>query len=317
MKILFITSTRIGDVILSTGLLEYLRKTNTDVEFTIACGPAAAPLFEEFPGLKRLLILDKMIFSLHWLRLWGYTIANFWDIIIDLRNAPISYALLRKRRYGIPRKFVNDLRVKKISETLKLSEIASPKIHPSAKAVKLSNQIIPFNCQVLAVGPTANWRAKTWESNYFAELISRLTASSGILPNAYVLLLGREDERPSALNLIDLIPENKLIDLVGGVDLLTAYACLTKSSFYIGNDSGLMHLAAASGIPTLGLFGPTREELYAPWGENTATVRTSIPYQEIFPKKFDHRTSGSLMNSLSVDKVEQAAINLWNQSKRD
>jgi len=96
MKVLFITSTRIGDVILSTGLLEYLRKTNTDVEFTIACGPAAAPLFDEFPGLKRLLILDKMIFSLHWLRLWAYTIANFWDIIIDLRNAPISYALLRK-----------------------------------------------------------------------------------------------------------------------------------------------------------------------------------------------------------------------------
>ena len=317
MKVLFITSTRIGDVILSTGLLEYLRKINTDVEFTIACGPAAAPLFEEFPNLKRLLILDKMIFSLHWLRLWFYTIGNFWDIVIDLRNAPISYALLRKRRYGIPRNFINDLRVKRISKTLKLSEIAPPKIYASAKAFELSTQIIPSSSQVLAIGPTANWRAKTWESSYFAELILRLTAPSGILPNAYILLLGRDDERPSALNLIHSIPENKLIDLVGGADLLTVYACLSKASFYIGNDSGLMHLAAASGIPTLGLFGPTREELYAPWGKSAATVRTSIPYQEIFPENFDHRTSGSLMNSLSVDKVEQAAINLWNQSKRD
>ena len=317
MKVLFITSTRIGDVILSTGLLEYLRQKNTNVEFTIACGPAAAPLFEEFPSLKRLLILDKMIFSLHWLRLWFYSISNVWDIVIDLRNAPVSHVLFRKRRYGISRKYNNDLRVKRISKTLKLSEIASPKIYPSAKALELSSQIIPNNCKILAIGPTANWRAKTWESDCFAELITRLTCSSGILSGAHILLLGREDERPSALNLIGSIPKNKLIDLVGGVDLLTAYACLSKSSFYIGNDSGLMHLAAASGVPTLGLFGPTREELYAPWGENTATVRTSIPYQKIFPENFDHRTSGSLMGSLSVDVVEQAVINLWNKLKRD
>ena len=67
MNILFVTSTRIGDAILSTGLLEHLRSRNTGINVTIACGPSAAPLFYDLPGLKQIIILDKMILSLHWL----------------------------------------------------------------------------------------------------------------------------------------------------------------------------------------------------------------------------------------------------------
>ena len=76
-----------------------------------------------------------------------------------------------------------------------------------------------------------------------------------------------------------------------------------------------MHLAAVSGIPTLGLFGPSPKELYAPWGQFCDVVTTSIPYEEIFSKNFDHRVSDTLMDSLSVDSVEKAAHRLWNRSK--
>ena len=77
-----------------------------------------------------------------------------------------------------------------------------------------------------------------------------------------------------------------------------------------------MHLAAASGVPTLGLFGPTQETLYAPWGEHTGVVRTQIPFAEIFPAEFDHRTSDSLMDSLTVDSAEEGARALWQRSNR-
>ncbi|MGY9001524.1 MAG: glycosyltransferase family 9 protein, partial [Rhodospirillales bacterium] len=133
--------------------------------------------------------------------------------------------------------------------------------------------------------------------------------------NSYVLLLGRDDERPMIQRLINSIPDDRLIDLIGRIDLLTAYACLKRSAFFIGNDSGLMHLAAASGTPTLGLFGPTQEELYAPWGDNTAIVRTTVPYQEIFPENFEHRTSESLMDSLTVDMVYEGAQTLWQRTR--
>ena len=68
-------------------------------------------------------------------------------------------------------------------------------------------------------------------------------------------------------------------------------------------------------VPTLGLFGPTQESLYAPWGNNAMTVRTTVPFQNIFPDNFDHRTSESLMDSLTVDMVEEAIIKLWEKSE--
>ena len=65
----------------------------------------------------------------------------------------------------------------------------------------------------------------------------------------------------------------RFINLAGKVDLLTAYAALKRADLFIGNDSGLMHIAAAAGIPTIGLFGPSDERRYGPWGENTVAVR--------------------------------------------
>ena len=72
---------------------------------------------------------------------------------------------------------------------------------------------------------------------------------------------GAEWERDAARPLLDAVPPGRLVDLVGTIDLPTAHACLGRCAFYLGNDSGLMHIAAASGTPTLGLFGPSSEIL--------------------------------------------------------
>ena len=315
MNILFVTSTRIGDAILSTGLLEYLRAENTEINVTIACGPAAAPLFDEFPGLKQIIVLDKMILSLHWLRLWFLTIGTHWDIVVDLRNAPVTLMLRCRKRYTLPRGGNNNRRVEQIAGVLNLTEVVAPKLWTNEYYDNLAKELLPRGKKILAVGPTANWQAKTWRQEYFAELIERLTSPTGILSDSCVLLMGRDDERPMVQRLIRSIPGDKLVDLIGRIDLLTAYACLRRSAFYIGNDSGLMHLAAASGTPTLGLFGPTKEELYAPWGKNTAVVRTTVPFDNIFPENFEHRTSESLMDSLTVDMAYDAAQALWERTR--
>jgi heptosyltransferase-3 len=98
--------------------------------------------------------------------------------------------------------------------------------------------------------------------------------------------------------------------------LLEAFACLKCCDFYVGNDSGLMHLAAVANIPTLGLFGPSPKELYAPWGEFCDVVTTSIPYEDIFSKNFNHRESDTLMDSLSVGSAERAARDLWRRKHK-
>jgi len=80
---------------------------------------------------------------------------------------------------------------------------------------------------------------------------------------------------------------------------------------FIGNDTGVMHIAAAMGTPTLGLFGPSRPEHYAPWGPRTAVVRTAKSYDELVGAPgYDHRTTDTLMDTLSVDMAEAAARRL-------
>ena len=98
-----------------------------------------------------------------------------------------------------------------------------------------------------------------------------------------------------------------LIDLAGRTELMTAFACLERARLYIGNDSGLMHMAAASGAPTLGLFGPSPDLHYAPYGPDCAVARTPESYEELMPPGFDVNITHTLMGNLAIDTVEQAA----------
>ena len=118
-------------------------------------------------------------------------------------------------------------------------------------------------------------------------------------------------ERPQAAPLLAALPPGRIIDLVGRTDLLTAAAVLRRCALFIGNDTGLMHLAAASGTPTLGLFGPSPVGQYAPWGRFTGVALTSLSGIALFPPGFDHRATDTLMDSLPVAAVERAARDLW------
>ena len=305
------TAMRVGDAVLSTGLLNHLIMRYPNAQFTIACGPAAAAIFESVPGLERLIILDKMLLSLHWLRMWLICLGSFWDLIVDLRNAPMTYILPTRMQKHLGRPRAKMHRVVHIASVLGLQDSPpSPKMWLSSEHHDLAADLIPDQGPVLAIGATANWDAKMWAPEKFSELIERLSVGPGLLKNCRVALFGRDDERPKILGVIESIPAERRLDFVGNLTLMEVFACLERCHFFVGNDSGLMHIAAVSGIPTLGLFGPSKEALYSPWGDNCATVRTPESFDNIHPPKFDHRKSVSLMGNLTVDIVEAASKKL-------
>ncbi|MDA0656585.1 MAG: glycosyltransferase family 9 protein, partial [Proteobacteria bacterium] len=149
-------------------------------------------------------------------------------------------------------------------------------------------------------------------------LVTRLRAPDGLLPDARVAVIAAKAERDQAHSVLEAIPMPKRIDLVGATDLATLGACLRRTSLFIGNDSGLMHMAAAAGTPTLGLFGPSRESLYAPWGPHTGWVRTPESFDQLTgAPDYDHRTTDTLMDGLSVEMVEDGARQLWQRTPKD
>ena len=98
MQILFITSSRVGDAILTTGILKYLTDRYQTAKFTIACGPVAKGLFDNVPGLEEVITMRKDSFLGHWRRLYFSTLSKHWDLVVDLRGSAIAWFLPTKKR---------------------------------------------------------------------------------------------------------------------------------------------------------------------------------------------------------------------------
>jgi heptosyltransferase III len=314
MDVLFVTATRIGDAVLSTGLLGHLIERHPRIRLTIAAGPVAAPLFEAVPGLERLIVVEKRPWALHWLALYAAVGARRWDLIVDLRGSALAWTVRSRQRKVVAKGDEREHRVRQLGRVFDLDPPPAPRLWTSAAHEREAALLVPAGAPVLAIGPAANWRGKQWRAKRFAELAERLTAAEGPLPGARVAVLAAAHERTQALPLLAAIPSHRLIDLVGRVDLLTAAAALRRSALFIGNDTGLMHIAAAAGTPTLGLFGPSPIEKYAPWGSRAAVVRTADPPETMFGPGFNHLTTDTLMDSLSVDMAEAAACRLWRRA---
>lgn len=316
-RLLFVTSTRIGDAVLSSGLLAHLVGTMPGVRVTVACGALAAPLFSGLPELERLIIMDKRRWGGHWLDLWRQVATTRWNVVVDLRRSALAWCLPVAGRRLVPGRDTAALhRVRAAGALVGLvDDPPSPVLWTTGDDEQEACQMIPDGSTVLAVGPSANWPAKIWCAERFAELVARLTAPDGILPGARVALFGAPDERHQAEQVARTLPSDRCLDLVGRLSLPVAGACLRRCSFYVGNDSALMHMAAAAGIPTLGLFGPSDECLYGPWGPNAAFVRTPETLQTIYPPGFDHRKTGTLMDGLAVESVFNAACQLWRRTR--
>lgn len=315
MKILFITATRIGDAVLSFGLVAHLAAQYPGARFTIACGAPAAPLFEAVPGLDRLIVIEKKPFHSHWLSLWVACIGHRWDRVYDLRGSMLARLIWSRERHIGDYRDDSIHRVAELGRLIGVSPPPAPMLSLSDEARAAAAQLVPDGRPVLAIGPTANWGGKQWPADRFAALAQRATEGGGLLDGARVAVLGAESEREMAQPVLNSLAPDQRIDLIGQ-SLPVAAACIERSTFYVGNDSGLMHIAAATGTPTLGLFGPSPEERYGPWGDHCASVRTDEGFKElVLSPDFDHRSHKSLMTGLSVDKAYEALANLYTSVK--
>ncbi|MCC9620200.1 glycosyltransferase family 9 protein [Thalassospira sp. MA62] len=311
MRLLFITSNRLGDAVLSTSVLRHYVETHPGIRVTVACGPVAAPIFRAVPGLERIIEMPKQKRGRHWWQLWKSVVLNWWNIIVDLRGSATAYVLPGWKRVVLSGNDDDVHRVTQMARMIGRSDALYPKVWTDKKHQDRAKALLPDDGRkVLAIGPSANWGGKTWAADRFVELIKRIRAKDGLLPEAHVLLVGAPNERDAAKPVIDALAQDDRTVIFGDEDLLTVQACLERSDLYIGNDSGLMHMAAAAGIPTLGLFGPTREENYGPCGPIAAHVRTDMSHHEIWSSGATWRSHDSLMGSLSVDKVVTAATQL-------
>jgi heptosyltransferase II len=121
--------------------------------------------------------------------------------------------------------------------------------------------------RVVALAPGAVGPSKRWPAAAYADLARRLVAEG-----AAIWVLGGPAEAPLARIVADVGPQVR--DLTGN-DLRNAIIALAGADAAVSNDSGLLHVAAALGTPSIGIFGPTSPWHWAPLNRLAATIETT------------------------------------------
>jgi ADP-heptose:LPS heptosyltransferase len=316
--ILFITATRIGDAVLSSGLIRFLADQIPNARFTIVSGPLAAPLFAHVPGLDRVIVMEKGKGKGHWFKLWNQVRHKKWGLVVDLRGSGTALFLRREKR-AIWKKSSDTLhKVIDAARVLKLEgDPPAPHLYITPEVQALADQLLAARQNraakgetdgpILAVGPASNWVGKIWPIERFAQTAQQLLGPGGPLEGGRLMILGGPGDERMVEELRMASARGRYIDLTGKVDLLTAYAALKRADLFIGNDSGLMHIAAAAGVPTLGLFGPSDERRYGPWGPWTKAVRGPRSFEQFLAVDPDLSQAIRHMSDLPVTTVVKAA----------
>lgn len=294
MRILFITPSRIGDAIISCGILERLRLDYPKARFTIACGPLTSDLFSRFPALERLIIFEKRSYDRHWLGLWARLAPHIWDLAVDARGSAVTLMLVAYKRRIIRGGRRPGRRYMQLGAALGYNPAPIPAVWTNPEDDKKALALLGDG-PLIALAPTASWQGKVWPAARFVALFQALAAR---IPHARAVILGGpgEVEATMVAPVVQSLPN--ALNLVGRLTLPEVAACLRHVTLFIGNDSGLMHLAAAVGTPTLGLFGRSKASEYAPAGRNAMMIEAPGPEGE------------APMEGLSVEDVAAAAFKL-------
>lgn len=148
---------------------------------------------------------------------------------------------------------------------------------------------------------------RRWPPERYALLARRLVAENG----ARVVLIGSRSEAPytgAVASQVGDVPAGQLADLSGRLSIGGLHALLAQAEAFVSNDSGPMHLGAALGTPTIGLFGPETPIMYRPIGSRASWLYDPPPCSpciNVHENKFAVCWRGRpecLMN-LSVDDV--------------
>ncbi len=305
MKILFICSNLIGDTILSSGVINHFIDQNKGANLTFVVGPTAAPLLKNYKNIENIIIFKKRKFNLHWLNIFQKTFSTKWDIVIDFRSSIISHILRNKKKY-IFKKHHNIHHIDQLKSSFGFN--CSNLIIPTSDYEKnKANQNMDSSYKHIVIFPGGNWSPKLWPAEKFNETMKLLLEK---YDNIKFILVGSLKEKNKFYNqLIKNINENLIIDLFGyNLTLTSAY--MKKSNIFIGNDSGLMHLAVASKLRVISLFGPTDDKVYGPYGDKNIVIRTSESFDYFKSLKIDGNKS--YMNSIKPEIVLKQCVKIIN-----
>ena len=275
-KILLITLSNIGDAVMTTPVLEALHQRYPQAVIDIVTDARASDLFTHCPYRGTTLNKDKQAGWRGTLALVRQLRHTRYDLVVDLRTDGLTL-LLRTRQRLTRRKartsghHAVERHFSVVAEHLDHTDIPATRLWLSPTEQAFARQqlsVLPAQ-RWLALAPGARWQPKRWPTQNFRTLVEQLQNEF----NA-VILLGDSSEISICADLGKNLPL-PVTNLAGKTNLLQTAAILEQARLFVGNDSGPGHMAAATGTPTVTLFGPGDPARYHPWHPQARWVQSS------------------------------------------
>lgn len=309
MKILIIHTAFIGDIVLSTPLIQRLKDMYPDSVIDYLTLPANKSIIDNNPNLNEIILYDK--------KGKDKGIRGFFRILKILKEKKYDYAV-------IPHRFIRSIALAKLARIPKIVgfDVASgawmldKKVHYDMKKheverlldlVDYEGERIPIRIyptdenkmkirnileksgyeeatqKIIVVAPGSQRPEKMWPIEKYREVIQRLSEDS----KNVIVITGSKVEKGLPLK----FSKRNVIDLRGEINLLEFSALLSYADVVVGNDSSPIHIASGFEKPfVIGIFGPGKRSLgFFPWKEKSNVIEDNEFYENNIVKIPEHQ----------------------------
>lgn len=278
-KILVISLSNIGDIVLTFPVIDVLKRDFPDARLDVVIGPKGESLLKGNPLINRLYLYRKRQPGLLMLRWMIELRRERYDLVVDLRHTAIPFLIAPRYRTAL-------LQVRKKDQHMRLQHLgrlnaiypfsAAP---PEKIAIFISEEDrafidcrirnkIPADKSLIVVSPGAAAGNKRWPEEGFAKICDVLVERHG----AAIVFVGDGNDTPVVGRIASRM-QHPALDLSGQTTLTQLAYLLSLCSLVVTNDSAPMHIASYGNAPVVALFGPTDPAKYGPWSSMSFIVK--------------------------------------------
>jgi heptosyltransferase-2 len=304
MKILIELPTWLGDCVMATPAIENIVNFYNDVEITFIGSFVSIEALKNHPKAIKTFVLDKKYTSLYKISRDLGNFDAFFSFRSSIRSKFLKFLISAKKKYQFDKiKYQNRHQVEKYNDFINdslLIDLTAGKLQIYGYNIAKSKK------KILGINPGASYgSAKRWYPQEFAKVARELSGEYD------VIIFGGPGETDIAGDIEQALIDSSVTNyknLAGNTTITELINKIASLDLFITGDSGPMHVAAAFQVPTVAIFGPTKDKETSQWmNKKSIIVKKNLECQPCMKRicPLQHHNCMNLIKAADVlDAVE-------------
>jgi len=313
-KILFITLSNIGDVILTLPVLSALKDSFPGAIMDVVVGPRPEQVFKKDPRVRRVFVYDKHAGLKDKKAFVKKLKAERYDMAVDMKTSLLPILIGARYRTGLFSRYKSGAVHKRSIHLERLRPFGityreQKNIYIDSESRKkieslLRDSGIGNTDVIIGICPGSKSHLKQWRVEGFIDVINSVLKN----PKRKVVLIGDASEAKISKEIASQVRLPGLLDLTGKTSLSELFALVEKFNLLLTGDSASMHIASDLGVRVVAIFGPTDPEEYGPKGAKDRVIQKNLECSPCKKAQCKYGTQ-ECMYSINAEEVLKA-INL-------